>query len=152
MSAQPEALRIATRAERMFKVLEGNETVPTMRVMEFMLEAVAELRRLHARIEVLEHYRKVYGQVSGILAYTAEVGPIEPGDEITVRRLKMLVADLHTYVQRCQAKDALLRQALELLEDNREDVARVETTYMHKCYDPVLHAIRHHLGQKGETG
>lgn len=51
MSAQPEALRIATRAERMFKVLEGNETVPTMRVMEFMLEAAAELRRLHAENE-----------------------------------------------------------------------------------------------------
>lgn len=45
-------------------------------------------------------------------------------------------------------RDALLRQALELLEDNREDVARVETTYMHKCYDPVLHAIKHHLGEK----
>lgn len=44
--------------------------------------------------------------------------------------------------------EALLRQALELLEDNREDVARVETTYMHKCYDPVVHAIKRHLGEK----
>lgn len=44
--------------------------------------------------------------------------------------------------------EALLRQALELLEDNREDEARVETTYMHKCYDPVLHAIKRHLVEK----
>jgi MOSC domain-containing protein YiiM len=108
MSAQPEALRIADECEQ--SGIEWRAEVHTR------LQAAAELRRLHARIEVLEHYRKVYGQVSGILAYTAEVGPIEPGDEITVRRLKMLVADLHTYVQRCQAKDALLRQALEALE------------------------------------
>lgn len=58
MSAQPEALRIATRAERIFKVLEGNETVPTMRVMEFMQEAAAELRRLHAGIEAEREARQ----------------------------------------------------------------------------------------------
>lgn len=108
MSAQPEALRIATRAERMFKALEGNETVPTMRVMEFMQEAAVELRRLHAENEANE------------------------------RNLCQLTDELAKTV-------TLLRQALELLEDNREDVARVETTYMHKCYDPVVHAIKRHL-------
>lgn len=128
MSAQHEALRLAAALQAEFP---GYEVVDV---------SAAELRRLHARIEVLEHYRKVYGQVSGILAYTAEVGPIEPGDEITVRRLKMLVADLHTYVQRCQAKDALLRQALEALE----------TDDWQKKLQAAID-IRNHTSPKGAT-
>lgn len=115
MSAQPEALALCLADRLTDSIITGHDWPNTSDEL-LRIQAAAEMRRLHARIEVLEHYRKVYGQVSGILAYTAEVGPIEPGDEITVRRLKMLVADLHTYVQRCQAKDALLLQALEALE------------------------------------
>lgn len=75
----------------------------------------------------------------------AELRRLHAENEANERNLCQLTDELAKTV-------TLLRQALELLEDNREDVARVETTYMHKCYDPVLHAIRHHLGQKGETG
>lgn len=144
MSAQPEALRIADWLQAAVQTYpQMSEDEPggyATEVDQVMDEAAAELRRLHARIEVLEHYRKVYGQVSGILAYTAEVGPIEPGDEITVRRLKMLVADLHTYVQRCQAKDALLRQAQEALE----------TDDWQKKLQAAID-IRNHTSTKGAT-
>ena len=100
-------------------------------------EIAAHLRRLVSENEALNHYRKVYGEVSAILACTAEMPPPSDDDEITVQRLKALVQDFEVYVDSCaakadridrlgetvvklraenEAKDALLRQAVEALE------------------------------------
>lgn len=86
------------------------------------MQAAAELRRLHAENKELVADRDSWADQAS-------------------ERLK----DWDGLRQICEEKNALLRQALELLEDNREDVARVETTYMHTHYDPVLHAIKRHL-------
>ena len=75
------------------------------------------------------------------LAAADELRRLHAENEANERNLCQLTDELAKTV-------TLLRQALELLEDNREDVARVETTYMHKCYDPVLYAIKRHLGEK----
>lgn len=75
------------------------------------------------------------------LQAAAELRRLHAENEANERNLCQLTDELAKTV-------TLLRQALELLEDSREDVARVETTYMHKCYDPVLYAIRQHLEGK----
>lgn len=94
MNAQPKALSIATRAERIFKVLEGNETVPTMRVMEFMLEAADEVRRLQTENEHLKgnSLAAAFGVEQGLLDHMTGMA------------------------ERLAKAEALLRQALEALE------------------------------------
>lgn len=54
-----------------------------------------------------DHYRKVYQEVSKILACTAETPPISDDDEITVQRLKMLVQS-----------ERKARDALEAMKSN----------------------------------
>jgi len=50
------------------------------------------------------------------------------------------VADLRMEAIEC---DAVLKQALEILQDNRDDVARVERRqYMRDYYDPAIAAIK----------
>lgn len=102
MIQQPEALRIATRAERIFKVLEDNETVPTMRVMEFMQEAAAELRRLHAENETLK--------------------------ETLQRGREVWIASAEAWSRDVAEKDALLRQALGALEFHQEQTRPIHRT------------------------
>lgn len=118
-------------------------------------DAVRHIRRLVAENEALtngRHALQAEGKHPAPCARFCEAKAYE----VEARELKRQIAEQAALIRKqgreLGEQDALLRQALELLEDNREDVARVETTYMHKHYDPVVHAIRQHLGQKGETG
>lgn len=85
-------------------------------------QSAAHLRRLVAENEALNHYRKVYGEVSAILACTAEMPPPSDDDEITVQRLKALVQDFKVYVDSCEAKadriDRLGEAAVKLRAEN----------------------------------
>lgn len=137
---------------------------------ETLEQSAAHLRRLVAENEAMNHYRKVYGDVSAILACTAEMPPPTDDDEITVQRLKALVQDFEVYVDSCaakadridrlgetvvklraenEAKDALLRQAVEALECISEHGHRCN-----RCDSEVdeggklIAAIRQHLEDK----
>lgn len=104
-------------------------------IIQMALEAGIFTTDLHcatASIDIVERF--------AALAAAAELRRLQAENEANERNLCQLTDELAKTV-------TLLRKALELLEDNREDVARVETTYMHTHYDPVVHAIKCHLGE-----
>ena len=64
-------------------------------------------------------------------------------------RSRGAVAELRRLDAREAELLALLRQARELLIDNRDDVSRCESErYMGLCYDPVIVAINVATGEK----
>lgn len=43
--------------------------------------------------DALQHFQRIYSQISSILACIAETEPVQPGDEITVQRLKWVILE-----------------------------------------------------------
>lgn len=81
--------------------------------------------------EALLHYKRVYSEISTILACRAEMPPPDADDEITVQRLKALVEEREVYADSCAAKAERIDRLGEMVErlsgENKELRAALAT-------------------------
>lgn len=78
-----------------------------------LLQQCAAALREH---DALLHYKRVYSEISAILACLAEAQPPSADDEITVQRLKALIKSRDDYADSCEAKAERIDRLGEMVE------------------------------------